>query len=97
MSVIVEFSLFPMDKGESLSAYVARSIAIIRASGLPHEFHSMGTCIEGEWEEVMAVVNRCVEAMCADCRRVNLSLKADFREGPPGRMQRKIDAVLQKL
>ena len=97
MSVIVEFSIFPMDKGESLSAYVARSIAIVRASGLPHEFHSMGTCIEGEWNEVMAVVNRCVEAMRADCRRVNLSLKADFREGPSGRMRRKVESVVQKL
>jgi len=97
MSVIVEFSIFPVDKGESLSAYVARAIAIVRASGLPHEFHSMGTCIEGEWGEVMAVVNRCVEAMRTDCGRVNLSLKADFREGQSGRMPRKIDSVLQKL
>jgi uncharacterized protein YqgV (UPF0045/DUF77 family) len=45
----------------------------------------------------MAVVNRCVEVMRADCRRVNLSLKADFREGPSGRMRRKVESVEQKL
>ena len=61
MSVIVDFSMYPLDKGESLSPYVARSIRIIQESGLPYEFRSMGTSIEGEWEEVMAVVNRCFE------------------------------------
>jgi uncharacterized protein (TIGR00106 family) len=97
MSVIVDFSLFPLDKGESLSPYVARSIRIIQESGLPYEFRAMGTSIEGEWDEVMAVVNRCLEAMRQDCSRVSLSLKADFRAGPGGRLKRKVESVLEKL
>ncbi len=97
MSVIVDFSMYPLDKGESLSPYVARSINIIQESGLPYEFRSMGTSIEGEWEEVMAVVRRCFEAMRQDCNRVVLSLKADYRIGPAGRMQRKIESVKAKL
>jgi uncharacterized protein (TIGR00106 family) len=97
MSVIVDFSLFPLDKGESLSAYVARSVKIIQESGLPYDFRAMGTSIEGEWGQVMAVVNRCFEAMSQDCSRVVLNLKADYRKGPSGRMQRKIEAVKEKL
>jgi uncharacterized protein (TIGR00106 family) len=97
MSVIVDFSLFPLDKGESLSAYVARSIKIIEESGLPYDFRAMGTSIEGEWDEVMAVVSRCYEAMRRDCRRISLSLKADYRKGPSGRLQRKVASVKQKL
>jgi uncharacterized protein (TIGR00106 family) len=97
MSVIVDFSLFPLDKGESLSPYVARSIRIIQESGLPYEFRAMGTSIEGEWEEVMAVVNRCVETMQQDCNRIVLNLKADFRKGPSGRLQRKVESVKEKL
>jgi uncharacterized protein (TIGR00106 family) len=97
MSVIVDFSLFPLDKGESLSPYVARSIKIIRDSGLPYEFRAMGTSIEGEWDEVMAVVHRCFEAMRADCGRVSLSLKADYREGPAGRIEGKVASVMEKL
>jgi uncharacterized protein (TIGR00106 family) len=97
MSVIVDFSMFPLDKGESLSPYVARSIRIVRESGLPYEFRAMGTSIEGEWDEVMAVVNRCFEAMSLDCGRVSLSLKADFRKGAPGRLARKVESVLEKL
>jgi uncharacterized protein (TIGR00106 family) len=97
MSVIVDFSIFPLDKGESLSAYVARSIRIIQESGLPYEFRAMGTSIEGEWEEVMAVVNRCFAAMRQDCNRVILNLKADARKGPAGRLQRKVESVKEKL
>jgi uncharacterized protein (TIGR00106 family) len=97
MSVIVDFSLFPLDKGESLSTYVARSINIIEASGLPYDFRAMGTSIEGEWDEVMAVVSRCFEAMRRDCQRISLSLKADYRKGPSGRLQRKIESVKEKL
>jgi uncharacterized protein (TIGR00106 family) len=89
--------MYPLDKGESLSPYVARSIKIIRESGLPYEFRSMGTSIEGEWEEVMAVVDRCFEAMRQDCNRVVLALKADYRQGPSGRMQRKVQSVQEKL
>jgi uncharacterized protein (TIGR00106 family) len=97
MSVIVDFSIFPVDKGESLSPYVAGSIKIIQESGLPYEFRAMGTSIEGEWDEVMAVVTRCFDAMRRNCNRVSLSLKADYRRGPGGRIQRKVESVKEKL
>lgn len=97
MSVILDFSMYPLDKGESLSPYVARSIKIIQESGLPYEFRSMGTSIEGEWGEVMGIVTRCFESMRQDCSRVVLSLKADYRQGPAGRMQRKVESVKEKL
>jgi uncharacterized protein (TIGR00106 family) len=97
MSVIVEFSIFPMDKGESLSPYVARALKIIQESGLPYELNPMGTCVEGEWNDVMALVDRCFQALEKDCKRINLSLKADYRKGPSGRLKSKVASVRQKL
>jgi uncharacterized protein (TIGR00106 family) len=67
MSVLIEMSIFPMDKGESVSQYVARAIKVIQASGLPYELNPMGTCIEGEWDEVMDVVSRCFQDLQRDC------------------------------
>ncbi|MDH4201212.1 MAG: MTH1187 family thiamine-binding protein, partial [Spirochaetia bacterium] len=64
MSVLLEFSMFPTDKGESKSEYVARSIQIIQDSKLPYKMGAMGTTIEGEWDEVMAVVKQCFDEMC---------------------------------
>ena len=97
MSVIAEVSIFPMDKGESVSQYVARAIRIIQASGLPHELNPMGTCIEGEWEEVLNVVDRCFKDLSKESNRINLSVKVDYRKGPSGRLKSKLASVQSKL
>lgn len=97
MSVVVELTIFPLDKGASLSPYVARALEIIRASGLPHALGPMGTCIEGEWDEVMAVVTACFEELRKDCTRINVGLRADWRAGAGGRLTAKPASVLEKL
>ena len=77
----LEFSMFPLDKGESVSKYVARSIDIIDRSGLAYQTHAMGTVIEGEFDQALDVVRRCYEAMAADCDRIECSIKIDARKG----------------
>ena len=95
--VLLEFSMSPFAKGESLSPFVARSLDIIDKSGLPYQLTPMGTIIEGEWAEVMAVVTACFEAMQTDCERISTQIKIDYRAGPGGRIKSKIDAVEQHL
>jgi uncharacterized protein (TIGR00106 family) len=91
--VLLEFSMSPMDKGASLSPYVARSLDIIDQSGLPYQLTPMGTIIEGEWDAVMAVVGACFAAMRTDCDRIGAQIKIDYRAGAKSRMTSKIDAV----
>ena len=97
MSVIVEFSVFPLDKGESLSREVARALKIIQDSGLPYELTPMGTCVEGEWNEVRDLVDQCFQELQKDSGRVYLALKADYRKGPSGRLKGKVESVKAKL
>lgn len=87
----------PMDKGTSLSKYVARSLEIIADSGVPYRLGPMGTCLEGEWDEVMAVIARCHERMSADCERITCSIKLDIRRGPGGRLASKVEKVQRVL
>ncbi len=95
--VLLEFSMSPMDKGESLSPYVARSLEIIDRSGLPYQLTPMGTVLEGEWEQVMGVVQDCFQRMREDCDRISVSLKVDYRKGRQGRLQSKIASVEAKV
>jgi uncharacterized protein (TIGR00106 family) len=95
--VLLEFSMFPLDKGESVSKYVARSIDIIDRSGLDYQTHAMGTVLEGEFDQVMAVVRQCYEAMAADCQRIECSMKLDARKGASGRLKAKVSSVEEKL
>lgn len=93
MSVLVEFSMSPMDKGESLSKYVARSLDIISNSGLSYQFTPMGTILEGEWDDVMAVVTKCYKRMNEDCSRIACYLKVDARKDKEGRLTAKTEKV----
>ena len=95
--VLVEFSMTPLDKGESVSAYVSRSIDIIDRSGLPYRMGPMGTCLEGTWEQVFAVIKACFDRMSDDCSRISVQVKVDYRKGKAGRLESKIASVEGKL
>ncbi|HEU68803.1 MAG TPA: MTH1187 family thiamine-binding protein [Candidatus Acetothermia bacterium] len=87
----------PIGAGESLSSYVARCARIVRESGLPHQLTAMGTIVEGEWDEVLAVIRACHMAVRADVRRVSTLIRIDDREGPAGRLEGKIRSVEDRL
>lgn len=95
--VLLEFSMSPLGKGESVSEYVAESLKIIQESGLDYRLHAMGTVIEGEWDEVFAVVTRCFEQMKQQCSRVTCTIKVDYRQGATGRLDSKVHSVQEKI
>lgn len=82
-----------MDKGESVSPWVSRCLEIIDKSGLDYRLNPMGTVLEGEWDQVFAVVKQCFDAMRRDCKRISVSLKIDYREGRRGAVTSKIASV----
>ena len=97
MNVIIDFSIFPMDKGESVGVYASRAVKIIRQSGLAYHVGPMGTAIEGGWDETIGVIGRCLEDLQKDCDRVYMTMKVDYRkEGGPGRIVKKIETVKAK-
>ncbi len=95
--MLVEFSVAPMGVGESISKEVAKVIDIIDRSGLKYRTHAMGTLIEGDWEQCMAVIKQCHDAVRAASPRVYTRIAIDDREGNLSNMDRKIDSVRQKL
>ncbi len=94
--VLLEFSLYPTDKGESVSDYVKRNLEIIDESGLPYKLGPMGTTLEGEWDEVMAVVKACRDRMAEDCARIACQIKIDERPGHCGRIDSKVETLRAK-
>lgn len=95
--VLLEFAMSPLDKGESLSRYVAGSLDIIDKSGLPYQLTPMGTIIEGEWDAVMAVVTACYKRMSEDCTRISTSMRIDYRAGKSGRLKSKVQSIEREL
>ena len=95
--VLVEFSMSPLDKGESLSPYVARILDLIDRSGLDYRFTPMGTLLEGTYAEVMGVIAECFAALQADCGRISCAIRVDYRRGRSGRLSAKVKSVEEKV
>ncbi len=95
--VLLEFSMSPLSKGESVSQYVARSLDIIDRSGVQYRLNPMGTVLEGEWDEVFDVVKRCFQAMRKDCDRISTVIKVDYRKRHRGRLVSKVESIERQL
>jgi len=95
--VLLEFSMSPLGKGESVGKYVARSLDIIDKSGVDYRLNPMGTVLEGEWDDVFRVVQKCYERMKRDCSRISCTIKVDYRKGHSGRLSSKVESVERHL
>ncbi|GAA3630544.1 thiamine-binding protein [Microbacterium awajiense] len=94
--MLVAFSVAPSGTGRadgSVHDAVAAAVRIVRDSGLPHRTTSMFTEIEGEWDEVFAVVRSATDAVGAYGSRVSLVLKADIRPGWTGELDGKLERL----
>jgi uncharacterized protein (TIGR00106 family) len=95
--MLVAFSVTPLGVGEDVGEIVSEAVRVVRASGLPNRTDAMFTTIEGEWDEVMAVVQAAVSAVEARAPRVSLVLKADIRPGVTGALASKVETIERYL
>ncbi len=94
--MLVAFSVAPSGTGRadgSVHDAVAAAVKVVRESGLAHRTSSMFTEIEGEWDEVFAVVKAATDAVLPFGSRVSLVLKADIRPGYTGELDGKIERL----
>lgn len=91
--VLLDFTMFPLDKGPSVSSYVARSLEVIEASGLDYRTHAMGTILEGTLDQCFEVVRQCFEAMSKESDRIECVIKFDYRRGRVGGLESKVAKV----
>ena len=95
--VLLEFSMSPLGKGESVGRYVSRSLDIIDRSGVDYRLNPMGTVLEGEWDDVFDVVRQCFLRMRKDCNRISCTIKLDYRKGHKERLAAKTASVEKRL
>jgi uncharacterized protein (TIGR00106 family) len=94
---LLEFSIYPLDRGESVSPYVARCLEIIDHSGLDYQCHAMGTILEGNLDQLFTVVRECFDALQTDCDRIECVMRLDYRRDYVGQLHAKVASVEEKL
>ena len=98
MNVICELVVVTYDIGPSLSPFVAKVVKLIQSDDrVSHQLCPMGSVIEGEWRDVMALVDRIMRTFGPDYERIGLTLKVDYRRSKGDRMTGKIRSVEEKL
>ena len=95
--MIANFSVVPIGKGNSLSSQVAEVLKIVDESGINYKLHSMGTILEGDWDEILRLIKKCHERTLEDSNRVLTTITIDDRKGKSGRIVGKIQSVERKL
>jgi uncharacterized protein (TIGR00106 family) len=95
--VLAAFSVTPLGGDESVGDLVAEAVRIVRESGLRNETNAMFTNIEGEWDEVMAVIHRCVQNVAARSPRVSVVIKIDHRPGATDALHSKVETIEREL
>ncbi len=91
--MVVEFSIVPVGRGESLSGLVAKILDVVDGSGLPYKLTAMGTIVEGEWNEVMELIKACHFQMRQEANRVLTRISIDDRAKARNRIEGKVEAV----
>jgi uncharacterized protein (TIGR00106 family) len=95
--MLAAFSITPLGAGDSVGAPVADAVRLVRESGLPNETNAMFTNVEGDWDEVMALLKRCVEAVAEQAPRVSVVVKLDYRPGTEDALEGKVASIERHL
>jgi uncharacterized protein (TIGR00106 family) len=95
--MLAAFSITPLGGADSVSPAVAEAVRLVRDSGLPNETNAMFTNVEGEWDEVMTLIKRCVQRVAQDAPRVSVVIKIDHRPGHDDALNAKVASVERVL
>jgi uncharacterized protein (TIGR00106 family) len=94
MSVMLNFAMFPTDKGDSVSQYVSKVIKNIDASGVDYKLNPMGTTIEtATMQEALSIVQQSYDILDEFSDRIYCAITIDARKGKDERMNGKINSI----
>jgi uncharacterized protein (TIGR00106 family) len=95
--MLVEFSIVPIGVSNSIGDQLAEALKIVDASGLPYKINPMGTVVEGEWDEIMALIKKCHTTVMKTGRRAITSISIDDRPGHPNRLDEKVKSIERRI
>ncbi|HSB51442.1 MAG TPA: MTH1187 family thiamine-binding protein [Dissulfurispiraceae bacterium] len=95
--MLAEFSIVPLGLGSSVGDKLAIALHIVDASGMPYKVNPMGTVVEGDWDEIMALVKKCRDELMKTEDRLLISIKIDDRKGRRNRIEEKVASVEKRL
>jgi uncharacterized protein (TIGR00106 family) len=91
--MLVELSVTPLGRGTHISQDLAPILKTIDDSGLSYVLTPSGTCIEGDWDEVMKVVKQCHQQARKLSNHVMTTVRIEDEEGATDKLNENIASV----
>ena len=95
--MLAELSIVPLGRGEHLASAIAEVLDVVDRSGIRYKFTPCGTCLEGDWDEVMEVVRQCHARARQGSPHVMTTLRIEDEAGENDKLTRNVTSVEEKL
>lgn len=91
--MLVELNINLLGRGTHLSHDLAEILKTIDESGLPYLLTPLGTCIEGEWDDLMTLLKKCHYQARTLSSHVMTTLRIEDEEGATDKITENVAAV----
>ena len=96
--MLAQFSVVPLGVGVSISRYVADALAEVDQSGVNYRLTAMGTILEGDWDQIMAILKKVHDRLLKESDRILMTISLDDRKDKTRkRIEAKVEAVEKAL
>jgi len=91
--MLVELNISLLGRGTHLSQDLAQILKIVDESGLRYCLSPLGTCIEGNWDELMALAKKCHQQARGLSDHVMTTVRIEDEAGATDKINENIAAV----
>jgi uncharacterized protein (TIGR00106 family) len=95
--MLAELTIIPIGTGPHLRDQLADIVGIVDESGLPYLLTPSGTCIEGEWDDVMDVVHRCHDKARQKASHVQTLISIEDEKNAKNKLRANVEGLEKKI
>jgi uncharacterized protein (TIGR00106 family) len=98
MSAIINFAIFPIDKGDHIGEYVSKVVDHIKNSGFKYQFSPMGTIVEADTvPELLEIVKDAYAIMDPISDRIYCTMNIDYNKKKTDLIRSKRDSIEKRI
>jgi uncharacterized protein (TIGR00106 family) len=95
--MLAELSIIPVGGNGHSSSEIAKVLKVVEQSGLPYQFTPSGTCIEGEWDEIMPLMRQCHDRALKGSPHLVTFIKIEDDDGERDKLTANVTSVEEKI
>ncbi|MFQ5636420.1 MAG: MTH1187 family thiamine-binding protein [bacterium] len=88
--MLAHVQFVPVGTGDEIKEMLAKAMTIVDKSELDYQLTAMGLIIEGDWDEIMAIIRKCHQEIMNFADRLSTSIMIDDRKDMTNRLKKNV-------